>query len=84
MSYQVFDRRIVEEHMQHKADERLRKKIEGSLLTDKEVRASCLGEGAYFVGEVCETASDATPALMPQFFNVAQAQLQKILKALEV
>jgi len=45
------------------------------ILSDEEIRMSCLGEGTYWIGEKCETATDTEPVLMPQFHRVAQAQL---------
>ena len=45
------------------------------VIGEQDIRLNCLGEGLYWVGEICETAADKAPVLMPQFKNVAQAQL---------
>lgn len=53
------------------------------LLTGTEIRRSCLGEGLYWAGEICETAADPIPVLMPQFRNVAQAQLNSCIEEIK-
>lgn len=58
----------------------LGEEIKKELLTDEEIRMSCLGEGNYYAGELGESASESSPVIMPQFRRVRQAQLQKILK----
>lgn len=60
----------------------LKEEIEKSLLKNEEIRGSCLGKGYYFAGESDESATASESILMPQFRNVAQAQLDKVLKIL--
>ena len=47
------------------------------MLTDREIRLACLGDGFYWAGEGNETACTRPPVLMPRFVNVAEAQLAK-------
>lgn len=46
------------------------------VISDEEIRLSCLGEGSYYAGERDETATTSPPVLMPQFRRVIKAQVQ--------